>query len=81
MTTGPASSPGIDAALAVLAAAGLQHCGARAAGPRREVLLLSVPQGWEERIVGAAGKPLRAQLRETGFRYVALDLAPHPDVA
>jgi hypothetical protein len=73
------SSPELDAALAVLAQAGLSGCGATAAGPDGEVLLLSVPEALEETITGADGALLRARLRDAGFRYVALDLAPRTE--
>jgi hypothetical protein len=69
----------LDAALAVLAEAGLAGCGATAAGPGGEVLLLSVPEALEEAITGPDGTQLRARLRDAGFRYVALDLAPRTD--
>ena len=76
MTDPHATSAGIDAALAVLAKAELSGCGATAAGLAGEVLLLSVPESLEEAVIGAEGAHLRARLRDTGFRYVALDLAP-----
>jgi hypothetical protein len=78
--TGPlARADELAAALDVLARAGLAGCGATAAGPDGEVLLLSVPEALEERLAGAAGDRLRTQLRDTGFRYVALDLAPRTE--
>lgn len=76
MTDPITASTELAAALAVLADAGLGECGASAAGPGGEVLLLSVPESREETITGADGAALRARLREAGFRYVALDLAP-----
>ena len=73
------SSPELEAALAVLAQAGLSDCGATTAGPAGEVLLLSVPESLEETITGADETSLRARLREAGFRYVALDLSPRTE--
>ena len=79
MTDSRSPVAALEAALAVLAQAGLSACGATAAGPGGEVLLLSVPETLEETITGPDGTRLRARLRDAGFRYVALDLAPRTD--
>ena len=79
MTDPRSPAPALEAALAVLAQAGLCGCGATAAGHGGEVLLLSVPEALEETITGPDGTRLRARLRDAGFRYVALDLAPRTE--
>ena len=79
MTDSTLESPRLRAALDLLTQAGFPGCGAAAGGPGGEVLVLTVPESAEEMITGAGGEGLRARLRDVGFRYVALDLAPRSD--
>jgi hypothetical protein len=64
---------GLDAARAVLRRYGVSDCVLRSGGVAGEVLLIAAPQMEEHRLLGAT--VLLQELRATGFRFVALDLA------
>lgn len=64
----------LDAARAVLRRYGVRRCEARPSGIAGEVLLLGASRAEERLLLGSPD--LLEALRATGFRYVALDLAP-----
>lgn len=64
----------IGAAERVLAAHGVQ-ADVSVEGHEREIAAVRVPDGVWERMMGAEGAAIAAEVRALGFRYVALDLA------
>ncbi len=64
----------LEAARDALRRQGVTDCQARASGIDGEVLLLAPSPLAEDRLLDSPA--LLEELRATGFRYVALDLAP-----
>ena len=65
-----------DAAERVLAEHGIAGASVRAAGPRGEIAVVSLPAGEWARLLEPESAGVVARVKAEGFRYVALDLDP-----
>ena len=65
-----------EGAARVLADHGIVGAAVRAAGPRGEIAVLSIPPGEWARLLEPASAAIVARVKDEGFRYVALDLDP-----
>lgn len=66
----------IAAAERALAEHGVYGASVEVEGHEREIAAVRVPQAAWERMIGPDGAAAAAAVKEIGFRYVALDLAP-----
>ncbi|HEX8905276.1 MAG TPA: hypothetical protein VF771_10565 [Longimicrobiaceae bacterium] len=71
----------IAAAERALAEAGVFGASVEVEGHEREIAAVRIPEDEWERMLGPEGAALAAAVKEAGFRYVALDLAPADEPA
>ena len=77
------ADPRIAQAVHVLVEHGVGGAQVSVEGHEQEIAAVRVPDGDWERLLGDEGARIAAAVKQVGFRYVALDLAPdgEPDDA